>query len=412
MLLKEYIPERQLKEGEIPFSEHTHAPHPLPANAAGGRDLRIDFIRGLVMFCLVTVHIETASWFNFLFTWERVGVMSGAEGFVILSGFVIAMVYKRKAEQIGWEKAGLKLMGRAFQLYRVNLGIIAFVYLLMLIPFINTASVTTFVDHAAGKVYPLFPAADANMLTRIGQGLMLRYGPHQVQILGLYVVLLLVSPLALKLLMKKKTLLLFGLSWSLYVLNRFYPVNLTHAQYENAFPTLTWQLLFFHGMAAGFHRDKLTQLMQSSFRKPVLYLAGVLTLGFLFFTLNHPYVVPPYLSLSVIPAQTFERLYAAYFSKRNLGLLRIVNYVAALTVCYYLLTRYWKVIDKSAGWFFVPLGRASLYVFAVHIGVIVLIDNLHVFGTGVWMATLGHTFALLLLWAMVKKQILFKVIPR
>ncbi|MEJ2246741.1 MAG: OpgC domain-containing protein, partial [Acidobacteriota bacterium] len=60
------------------------------------RDLRLDFMRGLIMVYVVVVHIECYSLFS-LFAWERLGIISSAEGFVFLSGLVAGLVYGKRA---------------------------------------------------------------------------------------------------------------------------------------------------------------------------------------------------------------------------------------------------------------------------------------------------------------------------
>jgi hypothetical protein len=52
--------------------------------------------------------------------WERIGVVSGGEGFVILSGFVTGFVSRKRMEESGWKPAAGKLFVRAMQLWRVN----------------------------------------------------------------------------------------------------------------------------------------------------------------------------------------------------------------------------------------------------------------------------------------------------
>src|SRR5436190_22143057 len=87
-----------------------------------GRDLRIDFLRGMVMLVLVVVHFEIFSLYNFL-AWERIGVISGGEGFVILSGCVVGMVYPRRIEQNGSPDSTWKPFARAAPLYRVKVSV-------------------------------------------------------------------------------------------------------------------------------------------------------------------------------------------------------------------------------------------------------------------------------------------------
>jgi len=400
------------------------APQPLPARqpwsyvpAADGRDLRIDFLRGVVMLVLVVVHFELFSLYNFL-AWERVGVISGGEGFVILSGCVVGMVYRRRIEQKGWKDAGWKLVDRATQLYRVNVFVIVSVFLLSLLPVIDMSAVMTFTDRGSGTVYQLYPEAGANVQTWLARMLTLRAGPHQIQILGLYVCLLALSPLALFLLGQGRWRLLLAVSWLFYVFNWAYPQMPTGAEFEYAFPLLTWQLIYFHGMAAGYHRERVFAFMSSRRGRPLLIACCILFCAFLFFAQNTPNpLVPAYSRLSLIPPGTYSYLYEHYLLKNTLGILRVVNDAVALVVALTLLTRLWRPVNRALGWFFIPLGQASLYVFVVHVYVLALTSNavplrITPAPPDLWLNTLVHTAALAALWLMVRFKVLYRWVPR
>ena len=118
---------------------------PTPGSPVPERDLRIDFLRGLVMFVLVVIHIELVSVLTF-FAWERVGLISGGEGFVILSGVVLGMVSRKRVETRGWSYSVARLVDRSVQLYRVNVAVVLSVLLLSLVPFLNTLEVRSFTD--------------------------------------------------------------------------------------------------------------------------------------------------------------------------------------------------------------------------------------------------------------------------
>ena len=60
------------------------------------------------MLILIVVHIELFSVYNLL-VWERFGVVSGGEGFVILSGYITGMVSRKRMEESGWMFAARKL---------------------------------------------------------------------------------------------------------------------------------------------------------------------------------------------------------------------------------------------------------------------------------------------------------------
>jgi len=77
--------------------------------------------------------------------------------------------------------------------------------------------------------------------------------------------------------------------------------------------------------------------------------------------------MPDWAKISVIPEDTFRAIYAMWFKKNTLGLGRILNYAVVLTLAYYALTRYWVVFQRLFGWYFIPIGQASLYAFVIHV---------------------------------------------
>jgi hypothetical protein len=382
------------------------------------RDLRIDFIRGIVLFILVVVHVELFSFYN-LIAWERIGVVSGAEGFVILTGYVTGLVSRRRIGTAGWKYSDRRLLSRAFQLWRVNVFAILFVALVSHLPWIKLSSLTSFTDRGANLIYPLYPAAATSVDLWIYDTALLRIGPHQLQVLGLYVCLLPMTPLFLRAMYRGHTLWLLVASWLVYTLNGIFHFTPTGGQFERAFPLLTWQVLFVNGLAIGYHRARVWKYMKGRQGKYIFGLAGVLFLLFLFWAQNTPNpLIPSYARISMIPANFYRNVYQRYMQKNLLGPLRLLDYACVLIVGYGVLTKMWYPISRSLGWFFVPLGQASLYVFTVHIYVLAIINNLVPFDlssarlTTLLINTLWHTAALASLWLMVRYRILYRLIPR
>lgn len=378
----------------------------------GKRDLRIDFLRGFVMLILVVVHFDFFSLYNFI-AWERIGVIAGAEGFVILSGFVVGMLYGNTIRLNGWRGVTTKLWKRALKLYRANLGVILSVALLSLLPFWSAWKLMTFTDVATSTVYQLYPQPGLPFPEALVQLLRLQFGPHQFQIMGLYVVLLFITPALLWILHKRLVILMLVASWAMYVYNIYSPSMPTGAQFEYGFPILTWQVLYLHGLAAGYYKESLAGLMGSRFRTPILVLSGLLFFGFMFFTLNNPNPeMPAFARLSLIPPEVFGNLYNTYFLKNTLGILRLVNYLVVLVYGSYILTICWKPLWKAFGWFLLPIGQASLYVFIMHIFVLYVVSNIPIFWQqNFFINTLGHTASLLVLWLLVRYKVLFEYIP-
>lgn len=143
-----------------------------------------------------------------------------------------------------------------------------------------------------------------------------------------------------------------------------------------------------------------------------MYLSFILTAAFLFLTWNNPLKEFSSVSFSFISPDTFHSLYGQYFQKYKLGPGRILNVTVLLITMYAILTRFWLPINKALGWFFIPLGQASLYVFYIHIFFLLLLANTPLPAMNdFWINTMIHAGLLLLTWAMVKSKFMFRVIP-
>jgi hypothetical protein len=386
------------------------------------RDLRLDFMRGFVIPLLIVSHFDYFSLFMYL-GWERIGVVSTAEIFVTLSGIVVGMVYGKKLKKDGFDNCLTALLSRAAQLYRVNVFIILVIGLLRYLPFITATAVTSFHDPYRNIDYPLYPALNDGFFRLLSSALMLRCGPHQFQVIGLYVVLFaLVTPLVFWLLEKKQVKLLLGMSWVLYGINFGVPesqvataeIRWTGAQFEYAFPLIAWQLVYIHGIVAGYYKKELLLFFNSVSGKNLIYASFFISVCFFIFTLNHPIKeFAEWSKLSFVLPQTFENLYANYFQKYKIGPGRLLNVVVLFISIYALLTIYWKPCNKALGWFLIPLGQASLYVFFIHIFLLLLISNTPFPGYhDFWINTGIHFVILTLIWVMVKTQFLFRWVPR
>src|SRR5919205_1462897 len=68
---------------------------------SGRRDLQLDLLRGFAVFAMVVDHFGGRSLLTFL-TGGNEFLVSAAEGFVFLSGFVMGMVYGGRIERVGW----------------------------------------------------------------------------------------------------------------------------------------------------------------------------------------------------------------------------------------------------------------------------------------------------------------------
>jgi hypothetical protein len=311
--------------------------------------------------------------------------------------------------------AAKKLWQRALQLYRVNVFVILSIALLGLLPFINVYDLTHWwVPGDRTHAYYLYPADTAPMWEWLWKALSLQIGPHQYQVIGLYVVLLSLAPMVILLLLRGRWLWILLFSWAVYVANLFLMIRLTPTKFELGFPLLTWQLLFFNGLVFGFYHQQIVNWLLAEQNRWVGWLAGTVCLGFIFLGFNNPYAMFwPWENLSFVPSEIFQSIYAFWFNKTMLGPGRLLNNAALFVTMYILLSRYWLGFEKALGWFLIPIGQASLYVFTLHVYIILLVINLpiEIHDSFVWGSAV-HGGSLLMIWLMVKHRVLFNWIPR
>jgi hypothetical protein len=192
------------------------------------------------------------------------------------------------------------------------------------------------------------------------------------------------------------------MSWALYLFNRLSPHTLTSGQFETTFPLLAWQLLFVHGIAFGYHRERLGTFFERLPRIVPIAVAGVAT-AFIAFALCNPWTDgPELLHWTLISPERFSELYYRYFNLEDLGIGRLLNLAVGLPIGYALLTVWWRLAAPFAR-LFVTLGQQSLGAFVLHVYAIMLIA--HTTPTDrLWVNTLLQVSAILaiaaLLWTL------------
>lgn len=386
------------------------------------RDKRLDLFRGWIIIAVVVTHIELSGAWSYV-TLNAIGAITGAEMFVLLSGVVLGMVYRPAIRRAGEWLTAVTMWKRARKQYLTALVVVLLVPLLGLIPKVNTEVVTTFVDRGTGEgggadlgqVYDLYPNV-ARLLDypppwyAVKQLLLLEMGPWVFNIMGLFVVLSLVLPLCMWVIRRRLWWLLLAISWGLYVLQdqgNFHPLP---SQFDYVFPLLTWQLPFTHGLVLGWYRGRLVPALTSAVGKVVVGLLVVLYAAALVYLwwCHHQGVAP-----MVFPADSYSYLYENAYTRVFLQPGRLIDLALMVVVAYAVLTTCWKPIDKAIGWFWTPMGENSLYVFVLHVFFVIAVASIPGLDRGdFWVGTALHTVVVLLIWAMIKRKVLFSVIPR
>lgn len=386
--------------------------HPDDAPTTTGRDLRLDFLRGMAMVTLVVDHLawyrnESLSLYHLL-ALDRVGTVRAAEAFLIISGVVLGMVSRQRLARGGWGEVVRRLKNRAVQLYLINVLVGLSFVLLRQVPQLDTSVFLPPPGWYSDSIR--FTVADV---------LLLRDTPWHINVLGLYVALLLLAIPATWLLKHGEARLLLGLSAVAYGINHAYDDPLTRALFEDAFPILTYQVLFIGGLVVGYHRDAIADLFRRLplLQRGLLIAAAIAAIGFFAFALMNSYRWEGGLAdrfrWDRVDGDTFWAVYYRFFDRWTLGIGRIANIVALLIVAYAALTHWWRPAHALLGWFFVPIGQASLYVFVVHVYIALVTEQLPWLHEGrVLVNTIAHTVALGIIWLLIRYRAGFRWLPR
>jgi hypothetical protein len=208
----------------------------------GGRDLRVDFFRGIALWSIFVNHMPGNVLGNV--TLRNFVLADATEAFVLLAGYAAGLTYGRSMERHGWAFAAADVVRRAWTLY------IAHIFLFVVF--------TAQVAFSAAR-FDNFAYIDEMQVNAFGEepyralleALMLRFQPAYLDILPLYIVLLLMLALALKLL--RRPALLVALSFGLYAIARMAGINIpTWTGGHWFFNPLAWQFLFCLGAVLGF----------------------------------------------------------------------------------------------------------------------------------------------------------------
>jgi hypothetical protein len=322
---------------------------------ASGRDLRLDFFRGVA---LVSIFIDHVDWDSLpaQFTLRSLGFSDAAEVFIFISGYTAGMVYGRAIVQRGLLRTVMRIYHRVWQLY------VAHVFLFMQF----MATVAYLVDDLNNAIYAEeFRAADFVKEPGVAviKALTLQFQPEFMDILPLYIVLLAVLPFALigfQLWPAGVLAASFGL-WGAVQFNK----NIALAAYPGPdqvwfFNPFSWQALFFLGAWCGWRGLKggipwLTN--RWLFR---LAAAGALAAFLIRFswTLHQFYDSFPAL---------FPRALLPFLNKTNLSLLLFANVLVLALLAARLIPPQAKFLAGRVARPFVMCGQHSLHIFCLSI---------------------------------------------
>ncbi|WP_270936298.1 OpgC family protein [Falsiroseomonas oryzae] len=203
-----------------------------------GRDLRVDFLRGLALWFIFIDHTPGNLLGNL--TLRNIAFCDATEGFVLLAGYASGIAYGRLMERDGWLPTAAKVIGRVGTLY------VAHIFLFV----VFTAQVgysAAALDQAAYLDELQLDPFGQEPYRAMLEALLLRYQPAFLDILPLYIVVLALFALALPLI--GRPMVLLGCSFALYAVTRaldFAPPSWTGSGWF--FNPFAWQVLFAIGV--------------------------------------------------------------------------------------------------------------------------------------------------------------------
>ena len=239
---------------------------PIGSLVRPGRDLRVDFIRGLALWFIFIDHTPG----NLLgqATLRNVAFCDATEGFVLLAGYAAGIAYGRLLEREGWPHAAARIVGRVGTLYVAH--IFLFVVFTAQVGFSAAA-----LDQAAYLDELQLDPFGQEPYRAMLEALLLRYQPAFLDILPLYMVVLALFAGVLPLIRRPSLLLAF--STLLYLAARY--LDLEPSGWNGAgwfFNPFAWQLLFAIGVWLG--RAGPGELARRFPWHPALAVAAVLLL--------------------------------------------------------------------------------------------------------------------------------------
>lgn len=318
------------------------------------RKPEIDALRGLFLVWMTLTHLPT----HFSdFVNQPFGFVSSAEGFVFLSGLLVARLYIRKAAE---DEAALraKLWKRALKIYGYHVILLALAFTI-----------------AAGFAVTTHRAALSNLLdfylahpvTAIVGSLLLIYCPPLLDILPMYVIFLLLSPYILAFANRRGWKPLLALSTFIWLLAQLglrtwihgIVVGITHLkiplQETGAFNLFAWQIIWLLGMWIGARSADPTPAGGLPFRHLPSYAYPMAAAVCLFFLgVRHGWLGPHLTEQSLSPQ----------LDKWQLAGPRMLNLIAFSILVYWFRKPVKRIVLVEP---FLTLGKASLEVFCAHI---------------------------------------------
>jgi hypothetical protein len=309
----------------------------------------LDALRGLMLTLMTLAHLPTQAQ---VITNQQLGFVSEAEGFVFLSAFLTGRIFGRIANESGFPTVLRRLWTRAFRLYGYHLFLLGIAF---------TVVATIAIHTKRPGLEGLLDFYLAHPFHAVWSSIVLVYCPPLLDILPMYIIFLLATPIALYLgrWNWKVVLIPSGLIWLLAQFGLRTAIYARMVELAGvriplnemgAFDLLAWQFLWAVGLWIG------SGSAGSSFKvltSKISVIAALLVAAAILLV-RHP----------ILHTQLDGLPWAGFIDKWHLGALRLLDF-SSLAILF-VVSRSWL-----ARWLtispLVVLGKASLEVFCAHL---------------------------------------------
>lgn len=322
-----------------------------PPKPSNGRLIELDILRGFLLLWMTLTHLPTAA---SIISNQTFGFVSGAEGFIFLSAFMVGQLEHRMEEKRGRIGALHDLVRRTVRVYLYHAALLA-------IAFVVLAPIGIHFHRLAIQNLLSFYIADPKHA--VIAGALLEYRPSLMDILPMYVVFLAITPAAREIARRWSwepvvyasfgvwAVAQFGLRAWVYRHVNLFGLNVPETS-TGAFDLYAWQLLWIVGLALG--SIAFGARPESGRRIPDWLWKLCLPLAVVFLVLRY----------SPLDHWMNPEVYGWLIDKWHLGPSRIINF-SAIAI---LVVRFGARVARLP--FIAPLyllGQASIEVFSVHV---------------------------------------------
>ena len=314
------------------------------------RFIEFDVLRGVLLLMMSVDHSPSSLR---RFTDQPLGFFSTAECFVFVSAFLAGMLFRKRAEKLGFAAARSSSIHRAGRIYRAHLVTLCFAFVLGSFFLSELPGIRNLLDH-----YLMDPWA------AIGGSLVLLFRPPLMDILPMYVLFSFLTPAAFGAAQRWGWKTVLFVSFSAWLIAQIHVRDMLVNSSKDLsfvqlgpFDLLAWQFLWVGGLFIGqrFLENKALLPMPHLLR-PLLVLAAI---AFLFWR---------WISITSGPDPITQTW---LFDKWHLGPLRLINFAvaASVTATFLKYLNRWEAPLRP----FLLIGRHMLPVFCSQICLSVLL---------------------------------------